>query len=255
MSRVSLLESANIGLVAAALALAVGCGGDKSDPGGRDTTGTAASTTGAGGSTSTTGTTGGAGAPGNCTPTAPPNEIISNFLVWDDGEWGEDMGLTGGTFSYTGDGTEEFAYAAVDEALSITGTINDYAGIGMWFGPCTDASAYDGISFTMGGTVGEDGQAVFQLQQSDNKEVEDAVRGDCDSAVNDCVNNEVAYDVPEEAATVQICFADMSGGDPNGEVDPSMLYALQYQFNCETDAACALDATIDDLKFSNEACE
>ena len=163
------------------------------------------------------------------------------------------MDLSGGTFTYSGD-PSDIAYVLEDEALHITGTVNDYAGLGMWFGPCVDASAYAGVTFTIGGTVGEMGEAVLQVQQSDNKAFEDtngSIRGDCDSDVNTCAYNEAVYSVPETAGEVSVCFADMTGGSPNASVDNSMLYALQFQFHCETDGMCALDVTLDDVMFAD----
>lgn len=162
------------------------------------------------------------------------------------------MDLTGGTFQYSGD-TSSIDFGVEEEALHITATVNNYVGLGMWFGPCVDASAYAGISFTIGGTIGEMGQAVLQVQQSDNKEVEmvdGGARGDCDTSVDSCTYNQAVYDVPETADTVSVCFADMTGGSPNSTVDNSQLYALQYQFNCETDGMCEVDVTVDDVVFT-----
>src|SRR5690606_25394008 len=106
---------------------------------------------------------------------------ISDFSDWVGGDWGSDVNLTGGSFGpYMGDNTEEFDFVVdpAEENLHITGTVNDYAGFGMWFGPCTDASGYSGIQFDVSGTPGEAGSLVLQVQTSENAPIdEENMRG------------------------------------------------------------------------------
>jgi hypothetical protein len=154
--------------------LLAACGGDKSDPGGaRDSDSAGAmgtSTSGVGGSSGGDTTTGAAGAPGNCIPTPPPNASISDFSVWNDGNWGGGMDLTGGTFQYTGD-TSTIEFGVEDGALHITGTVNNYVRHGMSFAPSVDATQYAGISFTIGVTIGSTDHTDMQLKKTDTKEV------------------------------------------------------------------------------------
>lgn len=251
------------------------CGGDNSDPttttssttnpgvgNTATTTGSTSSTSssGAGGNTSSsttasttsttsttaTSTTGSAA----CSMTAPPNSTISDFSDWTGTSWGADGNLTGGSFGpYMGSGTTDFNFVVnpTDAVLEVTGTINDYAGFGMWFGPCTDASTFTGVQFDISGIVGEAGRMVVQFQTSEDKAVEDG-RGECTAA--SCVSPQATVEgVTETVTTVQLPFDSFAGGAPVDTLSPDQLLAIQFQFECETDAACAVDVVIDNLEF------
>src|SRR5690606_26339812 len=221
----------------------VGCGGDESDP---TTTGTS-NTTNPGVGSTVTGTSGGGssststtGEPsGPCSMTPPPNTMISDFSDWSGNNWGADGNLTGGSFQYTGANTETFEYLVdlATEEMHITGVVNDYAGFGMWFGPCTDASDYTGITFDISGDLGEEGELQFQVQTSENQTIdEENMRGECEE---DCQNaGAVVEGVSADVMTVELTWADFSGGSPVATLSPDQILGLQWQFNCETDAMC-----------------
>src|SRR5690606_21465762 len=145
---------------------------------------------------------------------------------------------------------EEFDFVVdpAEENLHITGTVNDYAGFGMWFGPCTDASGYSGIQFDVSGTPGEAGSLVLQVQTSENAPIdEENMRGECEA---DCANPQATIEeLSEEVTTVQLAWADFTGGSPVDSLSPNQLLALQFQAECETDEMCQVDVTIDNLQF------
>jgi hypothetical protein len=258
-------------LASSALAgvLVSGCGGDSSDPeantasattnqgvGNTSTSNTSSSTSGAGGNAATTDTstveTSTTGSDGGCTMTVPPNATISEFGEWNpDGpnwSWGEAGNLTGGTFGpYSGSGTTDFSFTPnmTDGALEISGTVNDYAGFGMWFGPCTSAAAYAGIQFDIAGTVGDEGSMNLQFQTFENQSVDD--RGGC--AAN-CGNAQTTVEgITADMTTLMIPFDSFTGGSPSEGVSTDQLLALQFQFECATDGMCAVDVTLDNLQF------
>jgi hypothetical protein len=244
------------GLVAAALVGLVGfaaCGGDKSDP---VDSGTGGQDSGSGGSTGDTGgsagspSQGGASAGYECTYTPVPSADITDFSVWDGGNWGDSTCcLTGGSFTY-GETGDELSLDVAAEVLNVTGTVgaNGYAGFGFWFGPCTDASAYSGVTFNIGGSSGET-QIIFQVQTSRNYPIDDAnSKGECVGSWGDpCASNEVEITVPDGGGVVQVAWAELTGGLPEA-IDATELLGIQWQFNCG-DAACDVAVTLDDVAF------
>ncbi len=252
------------GLVAAALVGLVGfaaCGGDKSDPidsgtGGASSSGGSTGDTGGSAGSSTTGSGGsqsggGASAGYECTYTAVPSEAITDFSVWDGGNWGDSTCcLTGGSFTYQTEGADPFTLAVESEVLNVTGSIaaGDYAGFGFWFGPCTDASAYSGVTFNIGGDNGAT-QIIFQAQTSRNYPIDDAnSKGECVGSWGDpCASNEVEITVPDGGGVVQIAWAELTGGVPQA-MDAAELLGIQWQFNCGDDP-CDVAITLDDVAF------
>lgn len=214
--------------------------------GGSATTGGSLSSGGAGGSGGIGGSTtdaGGTGGSGAC-PAVPTAEFF-DFSSWDAGDWQVDGGLSGESFTYHGDDTSLTAtYDAGQQRIHITGTVNDYGGFGLWLVTCKDASAYSGISFAIGGNVGAQGAAEFQVQQSSTQPVDEG--GECAS---DCISNTSSIAVPASAGVVSVAWEEFGGGSPTDVADPTELLGVIWQFTCASGAACALDVTLDDVLF------
>ena len=154
-------------------------GGGTTQIGGTPSGGT---TTPTGGTTSAGGTTGAAGTSGTpsgtlCPPgVAPTAAEITNFTST---EWN---GITqkfgkgtaiGGIFSYGGGKTGSTMTSSVDSTnhtLVLSGSVvaGDYAGGGLSFDECVNASAYSGVQFTLGGTTGGC-DLIFNVQTFDEK--------------------------------------------------------------------------------------
>ena len=219
----------------------------------------ATATGGAGGVGNEGGASGNAGAGPvavfECEHYAAPGELITDFSNWSSGNWGDDTTLTGGSFYYDSDSTDgvDMLVATVtDGALGITGDVVSYAGFGLWFGPCLDASQFDGIEFTISGDFGESG-LEFQVQTSRNYPIDTAnSKGACAGEwSNGCVSNTFSPTIEssETPTKLQIAWADLTGGDPIAPIDPTELLGLQWQFNCASDATCTPNVVIDDVKF------
>lgn len=246
------------GVVAAVFGLATtACGGDSSDP---PESSSGGSTSGTGGATGSGGNDGmsGSGNTGSfeCSYTAVPNENITDFAAWTGGDWQvDDMSLSGGSFTYNGDGTTVTAtHDAAEENMHIEATVANYAGFGLWFGPCTDASAYEGIQFTISGAVGDSGSLDFQVQTSRNYPIStNDMKGECEGDFSSgcSFNTASAIEVTDTPETVQIPWADLTGGEPIATLDPTELLGIQWQFNCDSMAEepCAVDVVIDDVSF------
>lgn len=313
MKRVTLGAFGALALVAGSIGF--GCGVDDSSPAG--TGGTTAETSsggsgaestteasgGTGGSTTTPASGGAAGENPFCARTAiPGNAKITDFAEFEEGDtwegsesgdenrdYGDSESLTGGTHHYG-----DVLTATIEGgALRLTGTVTDvgdsdvvanYGGFMMWFGPCSDASRFTGVTFSIKGTLGtnpdagaggagggagepapaagatgEDSNAnsaqlELQLQESKNYPVS-ADKGECEFETEDekwdvCTNNKVVVEgVTEEGLTVQAAFTEFTGGTPQGTLDPRELLGIQWQFNCETGYVCDVNVLIDDIFF------
>src|SRR5690606_16274683 len=110
-----------------------------------------------------------------CLTANVPNCNITDFTAatYDagSGDWGDEQSLTGETFSYTGPDTDlSFGVAEGTDALNIAASVegDSYAGVGLAFGPCVDATDFDGIQVTIGGVLAEGGIFDIQLQTDEN---------------------------------------------------------------------------------------
>ena len=137
------------------------------------------------------------------------------------------------------------------EVLGVTGTVEatECAGVGLWFGPCTDASAYSGVTFTIGGDPGQS-QVVLQLQTSQNYPIDtENNQGECQGSWSDgCASNQLVLEVPATPTTFQVMWDELSGGVPIDGVDPSELPGIQWQLDCG-EAPCNVSITVDDIAF------
>lgn len=249
------------------------CGGNESPPpeeqNGSGNTSAGGNASGATGGSDTGGMdTGGSGATGGsssgvgyaCANVPLPNQNITDFSVFTGDisscDWGDSQSLTGGCFAYDGDMDDTvdiLSSTLADESLNVTGDVVAYAGFGFWFGPCVDASQYSGITFTVGGNLG-DNQLQFQVQTSRNYPVDDSnTKGECSGSWGSgCDNNNFTYTedmIGEEPIAIDVMWADLTGGDPVDPLDPTELLGIQWQFNCAADAVCPLELTFDDVAF------
>jgi len=241
-----------------------------------DSTDAPAATAGAGG----TGGSAGAGGspPAGCTPNPAPlscagalapawgvppgtlGGLMIDFGTYlSDGKWGASASgeLTGGTSFYQGP-TDVSPTAMVDgDSLRIMSSITamGYTGVVFWFGPCVDASAFTGISFSVGGSLGG---AVLkaQIQTHVDYPVDTAnSKGgctfmNCDNRFTECAGPTTLVAVPEMAAPVALPWASFTAGTPVAEVTPDGLVGMQFQLECQQDVACAADFTLGTINFT-----
>jgi hypothetical protein len=289
MSKVNAKLVSLVGCAATFIAFAMaGCAGSKTEDGGNGGDSSVGGVGNEGGSTSSVGGSTGnvGGSTGNaggktstsassttplpegvtCGPTtAPGNPLLTDFSTITEGayngtnfSWGDGTKtLTGGTFFYDGDGDDTVAVLTVtvaDAKATITGTIpaTKYAGFGFWFGPCTDARAYKGLSFKMSGDMGNS-QLQIQMQSSRNYPIDTKnSKGECEGTWSDgCASNSKTFSnlaLTTELQTIEIPWADFTGGLPIDPLEPAELLGFQWHFNCG-EAACTPNVVIDDVTF------
>jgi hypothetical protein len=243
-----------------------GCGGDTSAPeaSALSANATGGSAVGAGGASAGSATGGTAGAQ-LCLKTPAPSTHISDFTVWEEGNWGYQNGdLTGGQSLYQSDASATFTVSvdlsAPDPNLRLVahdGT-GAYSGYVMWFATCTDASKYLGIQFEVGGDLGG-GALDFQVQTSTNYPIDGRnQKGECTGTWSTgCANNHHAVTVTPDLTRVQFTWAELTegstqevdGGSRNSPMDPTNILGVQWQVNCPSSATCDMDFRIDTVEF------
>jgi len=186
-----------------------------------------------------------------CVPEAPPSDHISDFSDWTGIDWGAPGALFGSSFSYIGASPTmiEFQVDPVEENMHITATVVDYAGFGMRFDPCTDATGFSGIQFDLWGSAGS---AVFQVQTSeDQNEDYGDDRATCSvEASGTCAIPQASIaEVTETPTTLQFAWEDFSGGSPVPTLSANQILGLQWQFQCGEAEPCPADVRLDNVKF------
>lgn len=198
----------------------------------------------------------------NCETSNLPNCNITDFTAatYDpsSGNWGDDMSLTGETFTYTGDATT-LEHNVSGDVLNITASVggDDYFGVGLSFGPCTDATAFEGIEVTLSGDPSEGGVFDLQVQSDENYPINDADGiGSCaftveDEKWNECTNNYFRFEgIGADPITYVIPFTEFTGGTPNPVLNAQMLRGMQFQGGCDVDKApCAMTIQVHDVRF------
>jgi hypothetical protein len=248
-----------------------GSGGQTAETGGASSGGTPSE--GNGGSEATGGTQGADGAVACPTPT---QALITDFTMAEDATDTEQITFgdftttfSGGTFVYPDTLTSD----VTDGAWHVTGTVEDYTGLGFYFsvpsGKCglVDVSAFNGISMTVSGTLPEGRSLKMWLGTAANTVStawydahaitgKDPGFGRCEPASDNeydgtCGNAEALVDVSEFPTTVSLSWADFTGGTP--ETTPNLAEVTAFGFYVTwggaTDTPYEMDLTIDDLTF------
>lgn len=240
--------------------VATGTGGDETGA----TTTTTAVTAGATTTTTvaTTTTTGGGTTTFGCPGVLPSSADITDFAnldtsMEDPGWWGgapNNMSFWGGIYTYP----SAVAAAVNNDALNVTGTVNDYAGFGLWFGNCANAGAYSGVQFTISGLLdGMDGGAIRVLFLTNANYPVDAVnmKGACvytseATKYEECVHASVTTAIPAGGGTVTVMFANATGGTPQPTVNAAQLMGIEWAFDWSQAATpYPVDVVVDDVVF------
>jgi hypothetical protein len=201
-------------------------------------------------------------APQNCSGTAAPTDgVVIDFASFQaSGTWGvSGMGdLTGGTSYYQGRGVTQLTAVVESGSLHVTGSLpaytasvpddaENYAGVVFWFGPCTNASAFTGLSLNVSGTLTG---AVLKLQVQTHLDYPVDIANtkggcsftSCDSRWTECVGPTTTVTVP--SAPAALVWSAFTGGKPMATVTPEGLVGLQFQFECQAETACTVDVTL-----------
>jgi hypothetical protein len=245
---------------------------------GGTTGGTGGSAAGTGGSSAGSGGTAMAGsagmAPVECMPnptplncegfvapawsdTTMPGTMINFTTYMADGKWGTSGQLTGGTSLYHGPSDVDLTRVVEAGNLHVTATITPqgYVGVVFWFAPCVDARSFNGINFSVGGTLaGAVLKAQIQTHVDYPVDVANKKGGcsftNCDAKFSECAGPTYQVVVPATAESLDIPWTSFAGGTPTAEVTPDGLVGLQFQLECQSDTTCMVDLTLGNVSFT-----
>ena len=255
-----------------------GLGGGASTPVGTGGTTGPAGTGGAG----TAGTTGAVATDGKqCL--GPTQALITDFTYaggtadTTQVHFGDSTTLGGGEYVYP-TGTDSYALTSDMSASNwhISGTVGTYSGFGLYFDGCSriDASAYQGISLKISGTVEQDGMVTIGVDTLDDTITATWLNshgstgatnpGRCnpptDSTLNQysqstCANPTASIPVTATPTVQSILWTDFTGGKPGSSVKASDIIGIHWFFPNPSGAGTTspttykVDITIDDLSF------
>ena len=234
--------------------------------------------TGTGGVTATggiTGTGGAAGAGANMCPlggvldcssagalTLTPDGQVADFspAVWNSstGKWCDADGLSGSVFAYAG--TASTSTAAVDTTaqnlkLNFKVAATDYAGGGLTFDSCVNATGFTAVQFNATVTAGSLTGCVWQVQlQTQDQRASTATSPSGGTCASNCYRYPtVATLATPAAAGTTYTEAFTAFSNPSGSTIPTrtQVVGLQWQVNSSSSGTgtCTVELRIDSIKF------
>ncbi len=191
--------------------------------------------------------------------------------------FGDSTTLGGSEYVYP-TGTDSYPLTSDMSANTwhISGTVGTYSGFGLYFDNCSriDASAYQGISLKISGTVEQDGMVTFGVDTLDDTIAASWLNshgstgatnpGRCnppaDSTLNQysqsaCANPTASIPVTTIPTVQSILWTDFTGGKPESDVKPGDIIGIHWFFPNPPGAGTAspttynVDITLDDLSF------
>ncbi len=173
------------------------------------------------------------------------------------GSWSADAsGFGGGTYFYPamGPGTDSIAdptagnycttlasqnsfvaTATPGTGLVIAGQVTTFSGFGFYLYHCLDASAFQGIEFTISGDVGNElvsgmgapNQLTFSVGMLPDDKVGSGL-GTC--TLPSCSAPSYAFTVPAQPTTIRVTWEMLTNGAPIYVLDPKAISALSWSF-------------------------
>ena len=115
-------------------------------------------------------------------------------------------------------------------------------------GGCLDASQFEGIRFTLVGSLGTC-RVTFGVDFSEDTFVGYSTAGAC-SPESECVNPQSPPLAPGDGGLVKVAFDEMAGGKPLTTVNRKSVMDIKWNFSAPLDGApCVADFTLDGVAF------
>jgi hypothetical protein len=140
-------------------------------------------------------------------------------------------GVPGGTYTYQPGALKLDTVGAT--VLNVKGNVKAYDGFGLYFGTCTDASAYTGVSFSVKGYAGPKGTLNFRVQTNTNTAImTQYMKGQCVSTAtdtyNDCHGSSIDIPVSATPTVVTVMWSQLTGGVPIAAVTGKDIMGLEW---------------------------
>lgn len=123
-------------------------------------------------------------------------------------------------------------------------------GIGYAVGTCIDASRYQGVQFTIAGSLGTC-ELLFGVVFSEDQDVTYSPATGACAAGAACYSPHSAPLIPDAAGVIQVPFATINQtGSPTSTVNPKTIAGIEWQLLAPlTGPPCSASFTVDDVKF------
>ena len=178
----------------------------------------------------------------------PGSPALTNFSIGT--TYNDQIGVESFVTAYPG----SLTLTASGDVVRLSGTVDNFSSLGVVFAACVDASAYAGLSFELGGSVGPTGMLRFLINTRENTpEPPFTATGTCvpsdpNNPYADCRSPYTMLPVSPVAASVTVRFADLLGGMPAPGVAPAQMLSIWFSpFWSSTAQAYALDLTLGNL--------
>jgi hypothetical protein len=193
--------------------------------------------------------------------TLTPDGQVADFspAVWNSstGKWCADNGLRGSVFSYSG--TASTAAAAVDATsqnlkLNLTVGATDYAGGGLTFDSCVNASDFTSVQFNATITAGSLTGCVWQVQLQTQDQRASTTSPSGGTCASNCYRFPTVANLAAPTATATTyteAFTTFSNPASSTIATRTQVVGLQWQVNSGSAGAgtCTVELRIDNIKF------
>jgi hypothetical protein len=188
--------------------------------------------------------------------------VVTDFSATDwnatTGKWCDAHGLDGSVFSYAGTGSTSAAVVdatARNLKLNFTVGATDYAGGGLTFDSCVNATAFNAVQFTAAVTAGSLSGCTLQVQvQTQDQRASTATNPSGGTCASNCYRYP-AYAIATAPPATPMTFTQFFSGfsNPASSAIPTrtQIVGLQWQVNSGNSGAgtCTVELRIDDIKF------
>ena len=119
--------------------------------------------------------------------------------------------------------------------MALSGTVATFSGVGLYLYHCVDASAFQGVEFTISGDVGNEAaqdagpsnQIAFSVSMLPDLTVSSGTGSTC-TLGGGCASPSYTFTVPAQPTTMRVPFSQLTGGAPLYVLDPSQIDGLQW---------------------------
>ena len=188
----------------------------------------------------------------------PGGQVVDfSALEWNatTNKWCDVNGLDGDTFAYAGT-TPSASTAVVDTTarnlrLNFTVSAGQYAGGGISFDSCVDATFFNAISFTASVTTGSLTGCVWQVQlQTQDQRPSTQTDPSGGTCASNCYRFPAATLAMPVAATYTVPFASFNNPASSTTPTAMQIVGVQWQANSQSGTGtCTVELRIDDVRF------
>jgi hypothetical protein len=139
----------------------------------------------------------------------------------------------------------------------LSGQVSSYSGVGLYLYQCVDASAFQGIEFTISGDVGNEStgvaspdQLTFSVSTPPDIAADSGPGDSC--TLGSCGSPAYTFTVPAQPTTIRVTWDMLTGGSPVFVLNPSQISGIQWSipWPCIPDPQpFVINITISDVAF------